>query len=51
MFFHHLNVVGDLGRVNLSLIGFKPNLVVISSDSQDRDAIQELVQGEELHRI
>ena len=51
LFFHHFDLMGDLGRVNLSLIGFKPNLVVISSDSQGRDAIQELVQGEELHRI
>ena len=43
MFFHHFNMVGDLGRVDLSLIGFKPNLAVIYSDSQGGDAIQELI--------
>ena len=48
LFFHHFDVMGDLGRVNFSMIGFKPNLAVICSDSRGRNAIQELVQGEEL---
>ena len=43
MFLYHCNVVGDLGRVNLSLIEFKPNLAIIRSDSQGGDAIQELI--------
>ena len=38
-------------RVDLSQIGFKPNLIVVCSDSQGGDVIQELVYGRELHRI
>ena len=44
-------MVGNLGRVNLSQIGFKPNLIVVCSDSHGGDAIQELVYGGELHWI
>ena len=51
LFLYHYNVVGDLGRVNLSQIGFKPNLIVVCSDSQGGDVIQELVYGGELHWI
>ena len=51
LFLYHCNVVGDLGRVNLSQIGFKPNLIVVCSDSQGGDAIQELVYGRELYWI
>ena len=43
LFFYHRNVVGNLGRVNLSQIGFKPNLIMVCSDSQGGEAIQELV--------
>ena len=51
MFLYHDNVVGNLGRVDFSQIGFKPNLIVVGSDSQGGDAIQELVYGGELNRI
>ena len=51
LFLHHCNMMGDLGRVDLSQIGFRPNLIVVCSDSQGGDAIQELVQGRELHWI
>ena len=51
MFLYHDNVVGNLGRVNFSQIGFKPNMIVVGSDSQGGDAIQEPVYGGELNRI
>ena len=51
LFLYHRNVVGNLGRVNLSQIGFKPNLIVVCCDSQGGDAIQELVYGRELYWI
>ena len=43
--------MGDRRRVNLPLVGFKPNLIIVRSDSQSGDAIQELVQRGELHWI
>ena len=43
LFLHHSNVVGSLGRVDLSQIGFRPNLIMVCSDSQGGDAIQELI--------
>ena len=51
MFLYHDNVVGGLRRVNLSQIGFKPNLIIVCSDSQGGDVIQELVYRGELNRI
>ena len=51
MFLDHCNVMGDLGRVDISLMGFRPNLIIVYSDSQGGDVIQELVQGRELHLI
>ena len=51
LFLYHDNVVGGLRRVNLSQIGFKPNLIVVCSDSQGGDAIQELIYKGELRRI
>ena len=47
MFLYHRDVVGNLGRVNLSQIGFRPDPVVVCGDSQGSDAIQELVYGGE----
>ena len=35
----------------LPLVGFKPNMVVVRSDSQSGDAIQELIKRGELYRI
>ena len=43
--------MGNWRRVNLPLVGFKPNPIIVHSDSQGGDAIQELVQGRKLHRI
>ena len=43
--------MGDRRGVNLPLVGFKPDLIIVRSDSQSGDAIQELVQRRELHRI
>ena len=43
--------MGDRRGVNFPLVGFKPDLIIVRSDSQGGDAIQELVQGRELHWI
>ena len=43
--------MGDRRRVNLPLVGFKPNLILVRSDPQSGDAIQELIDGRELYRI
>ena len=43
--------MGDWRRVNLPLVGFKPNPIVVRSDSQSGDVIQELVQRAEIHWI
>ena len=43
MFLYHRDVVGNLGRVNLSQIGFKPDPILVCSDSQGGDPIQEFV--------
>ena len=48
MFLYHYDMVGNLGRVNLSQIGFEPNLIVVCSDSQGGDAIQKFVYEREL---
>ena len=36
-------LMGDRWRFDFSLIGLKPNLIIVRSDSQGGDAIQELV--------
>ena len=36
---------------NVPLVGFKPNPVIVRSDSQSGDAIQDLIKGGELNRI
>ena len=51
MLFHYLYLMGDRWRVNLPLVGFKPDPVVVCSDTQSGDAIQELIEGEELHWV
>ena len=33
------------------MVGFKPDPVVVCSDSQSGDVIQELIKGGEIHRI
>ena len=43
--------MGDRWRVNLPLVGFKPDPIIVCSKSQGGDAIQELIQGRELYWI
>ena len=43
--------MGDRRRVNLPLVRFKPNPIVVCGDSQSGDAIKELVQRGELRWI
>ena len=51
MLFHCRYLMGDRRRVNLPLVGFKPDSVIVRSDAQGGDAIQELIKGEELHWV
>ena len=51
MLFHYRYLMGDRRRVNLPLVGFKPNPTVARSNTQSGDVIQELIKGGELHRI
>ena len=51
MFLHYRYLMGDRRRVNLPLVGFKPNLIIVRSDAQGGDAIQELIKGGEFHWI
>ena len=51
MFFHYRYLMGDQWRVNLPLIRFKPDPVIVRSDAQGGDAIQELIEGRELHWV
>ena len=51
MLFHYRYLMGDRRRVNLPLVGFKPDPVIVHSDAQSGDAIQELIKGGELHWI
>ena len=51
MLFHYRYLMGDRQRVNLPLVGFKPDPVLVCSDAQGGDAIQELIKGGELNRI
>ena len=50
-FLHYCYLMGGRRGSNVPLVGFKPNPVVVRSDSQSGDAIQELVKSGELHRI
>ena len=51
MLFHYHYLMGDRWRMNLPLVGFKPDPVIVRSDAQGGDAIQELIEGEELHWV
>ena len=51
MLFHYRYLMGDRRRVNLPLIGLKPDPVIVRSNAQGSDAIQDLIEGEELHWI
>ena len=48
---HYRYLVGDRWGFNIPLVGFKPNPIIVYSDSQSGDAIQELIKGGELPRI
>ena len=50
-FLHYRYLMGGWRGSNVPLVGFKSNPVVVRSDSQSGDAIQELVKRGELHRI
>ena len=43
--------MGDRRGVNLPLVGFKPDLIIVHSDSQSGDATQELVKRGEFYLI
>ena len=49
--FHYRYLVSDRWGFNIPLVGFKPNPVIVCSDSQSGNVIQELIKGGELHRI
>ena len=51
MLFHYRYLMGDRWRINLPLVGFKPDPVIVRSDAQGGDAIQELIKGGELHWV
>ena len=50
-FLHYRYLMGGRRGSNVPLVGFKPNPVLVRSDSQSGDAIQELIKGGELNRI
>ena len=51
MLFHYHYLVGDRWGFNIPLVGFKPNPIMVCSDSQSGDAIQELIEGGDLYWI
>ena len=51
MLLHYRYLMDDQRRVNLPLVRFKPDLIIVRGDSQGGDAIQELVLRGELHWI
>ena len=50
-FLHYRYLMGGRRGFNVPSVGFKPDPVIVRSDSQSGDAIQELVQGRELYWI
>ena len=50
-FIHYCYLMGGRRGSDVPLVGFKPDPVIVCSDSQSGDAIQELIKGGELHRI
>ena len=50
-FLHYRYLVGGRRGPDVPSAGFKPNPVIVCSNSQSGDAIQELIKGGELHRI
>ena len=51
MIFHYRYLMGDRRRINLPLVRFKPDPILVRSDTQGGDAILELIKGGELHWI
>ena len=50
-FLHYCYLMGDRRGPDVPSIEFKPNPFIVRSDSQSGDAIQELIEGGELHWI
>ena len=50
-FLHYRYLMGGRRGFNVPSVGFKPYPVIVRSDSQSGDAIQELIKGGELYRI
>ena len=50
-FLHYRYLMGGRRGSNVPLVGFKPNPVIVRSDSQSGNAIQELIKTGELYRI
>ena len=50
-FLHYRYLMGGRRGPDVPSVGFKPNPVIVRSDSQSGDAIQELIKGGELHWI
>ena len=50
-FLHYRYLMGGRRGFNVPLVGFKPNPVIVRSDYQSGNAIQELIKGGEIYRI
>ena len=50
-FLHYRYLMGGRRGPDVPSVGFKPNPVIVRSDSQCGAAIQELINGGQLHRI
>ena len=50
-FLHYLYLMGGRRGSNVPLVGFKPNPVIVRSDSQSGDVVQEFVKGGKLYWI
>ena len=50
-FLHYRYLMGGLRGPAVPSVRFKPNPVIVCSDSQSGDAIQEFIKGGELHWI
>ena len=51
MLFHYRYLMGDRRRMNLPLVRFEPDTIIVRSNAQGGGAIQELIKGRELHGI
>ena len=44
MLLHHRYLMGDWRRINLPLVGFMPDPIIVRSDSQSGDVIHKATQ-------